>query len=412
MVGPALRVVGAAPRQGSRERGSKLGVFQQLANKQAATAGRGCSGGSQLAIFFIPVPVNRLFSCKRLHVLPKKVTIHDIARELQVNAATVSRALNDHPAISARTKEAVRKAARRLHYQPNSIAASLRSGHSRILGVLIPSAEITFFGSVVHGIERVAAERGYTVLLYQTNESEEGERKGVETFLRSRVDGVLASIAKGTRDLAHLQDLKRRGVPLVLFDRVAADTGAPSVSIDDGAAAFLATEHLVQQGYRRIAYIAGPQHVPIWKERLQGYRRALKKYGLPADRSLVRTGDVSIASGAACMESLLQLPEPPDAVCCVEDYTALGALKSLRAAGIDVPRQVGVVGFANELFGQYIDPSLSTIDQQTIRMGEEAARLFFELSAAASFYSAEPKRIVLEPQLIIRRSSQKKSPDQ
>ncbi|GAA4335638.1 LacI family DNA-binding transcriptional regulator [Flaviaesturariibacter amylovorans] len=338
--------------------------------------------------------------------MAKKVTIHDIARELQVNAATVSRALNDHPAISARTKEAVRKVARRLHYQPNSIAASLRSGRSRILGVLIPSAEITFFGSVVHGIERVAAAEGYTVLIYQTNESEEGERKGVETFLRSRVDGVLASIAKGTRDLAHLQDLKRRGVPLVLFDRVSAEAGVPSVSINDSAAAFMATEHLLQQGYRRIAYISGPLHVPIWKERLKGHRKALKKYGLPADRALLREGDVSIGSGAACMEALLRLPEPPDAVCCVEDYTALGALQALRRAGIAVPGQVGIIGFANELFGQYIEPALSTIDQQTIRMGEEAARLFFELSAG-KFYGSAPRHIVLEPQLIIRQSSVK-----
>ncbi|RYY94650.1 MAG: LacI family transcriptional regulator [Chitinophagaceae bacterium] len=339
--------------------------------------------------------------------MARNTTLQDIARHLNVNAATVSRALNNHPAISAGTKEAVHRAARHLRYQPNRIASSLRLGKTRILGVMIPSAEINFFGSVIHGIEKVASEQGYNVLIYQSNESEDWERRGVDTFLRSQVDGVLASIAKQTTDTAHWAALHRQGVPLVLFDRVNALLPVPSVSIDDRLGAYRATSHLAEQGYRHIAFIGGQAHVPIWGARLEGYRAALKDHGLRAEASWVCHGDVSIESGAECMQQLLKAKKRPDAICCVEDFTALGALQVLRTHGISVPREMGLVGFANEAFGAYITPSLSTIDQQTIHMGEEAARLYFELAAGDTFYNGEPRRLVLEPRLIVRESSQR-----
>ncbi|TCZ70595.1 LacI family DNA-binding transcriptional regulator [Flaviaesturariibacter aridisoli] len=339
--------------------------------------------------------------------MARNTTLQDIARHLNVNAATVSRALNNHPAISAETKDAVQRAARRLRYQPNRVASSLRLGKTRILGVMIPSAEINFFGSVIHGIEKVASEQGYNVLIYQSNESEEWERRGVDTFLRSQVDGVLASIAKQTTDNAHWMALREQNIPLVLFDRVNAMLPVPSVSIDDRLGAFRATSHLAEQGYRHIAFIGGQAHVPIWQERLDGYRAALKAHGLRAEASWIKHGDVSIESGAACMQQLLKGKKRPDAVCCVEDFTALGALQVLRQHGISVPADMGLVGFANETFGAHITPSLTTVDQQTIRMGEEAARLFFEVSAGTDFYAGEPRRLVLEPQLLVRESSKR-----
>lgn len=351
------------------------------------------------------IPGPPLLLCKRLHVLTRPATLQDIARHLQINAATVSRALNDHPAISAATKEAVLRTARRLRYRPNRIASSLRLGKTRILGVLIPSAEINFFGSVIHGIENVASAEGYNVLIYQSNESEERERRGLDTFLRSQVDGVLASIAKETTDTAHWLALRKQGVPLVLFDRVNAKLPVPSVSIDDRLGAYRATRHLAEQGYGRIAFIGGQGHVPIWRQRLAGYRAALRELGLPSEAGWVQEGNVSIESGAACMQRLLRAKKRPDAVCCVEDFTALGALQVLRAQGIAVPEEMGLVGFANETFGAHITPALSTVDQQTIRMGEEAARLFFELSAQKDFYTGTPRRLVLEPRLLVRASS-------
>lgn len=338
--------------------------------------------------------------------LQPKTTIHDIAKALNINAATVSRALNDHPAISTKTKTAVHKVAKKLAYQPNRIASSLRSGKSKILGVIIPSAEINFFGSVLHGIEKVAAEQGYTIIIYQSNESAEWERLGIETLLRSRVDGVIVSMAKETTRYDHFQELKQRGTPLLFFDRSPDGIEAPSVVVDDYKGAYIATEHLIAQGYQKIAHISGQAHVPAWKARLQGYRDALAAAGLPLRPDHILHGTVSIGSGKACMEALLALPDMPDAVCCVEDFTALGALQALKERHIIVPKEMGIIGFANEAFGAYLTPSLSSVDQQTIRMGEEVAKLYFELAVGEGFHKIS-KQVVLEPALVIRESSLK-----
>jgi LacI family transcriptional regulator len=334
-----------------------------------------------------------------------KATIGDIAREINVTPSTVSRALNGHAAISDATKLAVSRAAKKLKYSPNRIASSLRLGKTRIVGVIIPSAEINLFGSVVHGIEKIASENDYNVLLYQSNEQVGFEKKGVETFLRARVDGVLASLSKETTDFSHYKEIKRRGVPLIFFDRVNEDIGVPSVVIDDYLGAFKATQHLIDQGCRRIAHIAGQQHVAIFKQRLKGYTDALKKNGLPLDRTLIKNGSVTIESGMKCMNELLAQSSVPDGVFAVEDFTALGAVQALKAADKKIPEEVAVIGFANESFGEYITPSLSTVDQQTIKMGEAAARLFFSQADKKSFYKTSPMKTTLEPVLIYRNSS-------
>ena len=337
----------------------------------------------------------------------KKITLQDIATELNMTAATVSRALNNHSAISEPTRQAVFNAAKRLNYHPNNIASSLRLGKSRIIGVIIPSAEINFFGSVVHGIERIANENNYNILLFQSNELFSSEKKGLETFIRSRVDGVLASIAKETTNMDHYADLQKRGVPLVIFDRVNDELTVPSVVINDHKGAYLATKHLIEQGCRRIAHIGGQRHVQIFQHRLNGYLDALKQHGLEADEDLIMHGDVTIDSGRECMNALLGAA--PDAVFAVEDFTALGAIQALKAAGKEIPRDVAVIGFANEAFGEYITPSLSTVDQQTIHMGEEAARIFFA-GDHRKFYDLPPKHLVLDPVLKYRESSLKRTP--
>jgi LacI family transcriptional regulator len=338
--------------------------------------------------------------------LNTKTTILDIARALKTTPSTVSRALNDHPSISINTKKAVNQAAHKLNYRHNRIASSLRLGKTRILGVIIPSAEINFFGSVVHGIEKIASENGYNVLLYQSNEIADFEKKGVETFLRSRVDGVLASIAKETTQPDHYMEIKKRGIPLILFDRANDDLGISSVVINDYKGAFKATEHLILQGCTKIAHIAGQQHVSIFHQRLRGYLDALKFHNIPVNEELIVYGDISIKSGRECMVKLLRGSIKPDAVFAVEDFTALGALQTLKNENKKVPEEVALIGFANEAFSAYITPSLSTVDQQTIKMGEEAARLFFELSPKDDFYEMVVKK-VLEPLPIFRESSVK-----
>jgi LacI family transcriptional regulator len=341
--------------------------------------------------------------------LNHKVTIADIAKALNLTGATVSRALNNRKGTSEETRIMVQETAERMNYRRDRIAYSLRSGRTNIIGVIIPSAEINFFGSVVHGIESMANQHGYSVLIYQSNEQPEYEQKGIETFLSSRVDGILASIAKETTDFSHYLEIKERGVPLVFFDRANDSLNIPSVVINDYKGAYIATEHLIRQGYKRIAHIAGQQHLKIFKDRLDGYKAALAAYSIPVEEELVYFGNVSIEAGRQAIRHLLELPNPPDAVFAVEDFTALGAVKELKDKQIEIPEAFGVVGFANESFDEHITPSLSSIDQQTVQMGKEAFKLLMELIEDKGDVEQQiGTKIVLEPLAMFRQSSMRR----
>jgi LacI family transcriptional regulator len=335
--------------------------------------------------------------------LSYKTTIIDIARELNTTPATVSRALSNHPGISEKTKQTVQLTASKLNYKRNRIASSLRSGKTHVIGVIIPSAEINFFGSVVHGIESVANSNGYNVLLFQSNESREFEEKGLETFLTARVDGILVSLAKDTIDYSHFIEIKNRGIPLVFFDRSTDDLGVDSVVIDDYKGAFAATEHLIRQGYTRIAHISGPQHLKNFYDRMKGYMGALQANKIKMDPDLIYPGNISIESGKTGADYFLSLSNTPDAIFAAEDFTALGAISKLKEKGINIPTQMGVIGFANELFGEYITPSLSTVDQQTIRMGKSALNLLVDIMEKKEKHVQQ--KIMLDPLLIVRQSS-------
>lgn len=336
------------------------------------------------------------------------VTIADIAKKLNTTSATVSRALNNHPAISIKTKKAVLKLAEKMNYRRNTVASSLRSGQTGIIGVIIPSTEINFFGSVVHGIESMANLHGYNVLIYQSNESWEHEQKGIETFLNARVDGIMVSIAKETNDYTHFLNAKKAKMPIVFFDRANDDLEIDSVVIDDHKGAYIATTHLIEQGYSRIAHIAGPQHIKIFKARLKGYKDALKKHGFTFDPKLVYNGDVSIDAGRMAIQKFMKLPHPPDAAFAVEDFTAMGAIKELKLHNVYVPDDFGIIGFANESFGEHITPSLSTIDQQTVKMGREAFSLMLQSIEEKGNGQKSMQKKILDPIPIFRNSSLRK----
>jgi LacI family transcriptional regulator len=274
-----------------------------------------------------------------------------------------------------------------------------------MLGVIIPSAEINFFGSVVHGIERIANSCGYNILMFQSNENYEQEVRGIETFLAARVDGILVSIAKDTLNYSHFTEVRSRRVPLVFFDRANDDIHIPSVVIDDYRGAFLATDHLVKQGYRRIAHISGPQHIKVFYDRLKGYMAALQANHLETNPQYIFPGNISIEAGRMAATYFLSLNQPPDAVFSAEDFTALGAIKEMKANKIKIPEDFGIVGFANELFGEHISPGLSTIDQQTVLMGETAVKLLLQLIEQTEVEVAVRQKVVLEPIPIFRESS-------
>lgn len=340
--------------------------------------------------------------------MPFRATIKDIAEELNLTPATISRALNNNDRISRKTKQLVRETATRLNYRHNKIASSLRTGKTHTIGVIIPSAKINFFGSVVHGIETFANEHNYRTLIYQSEETAFLEIKAIETFLGARVDGILASLAKEATDFSHYIQVKNKNVPLVLFDRSNDSLQIPSVVVDDFKGAYYATTHLIDQGYKRIAHLAGPAQFQTFQNRLEGYQAALAAHGLLYDETLIYFGDISIDAGIKAADYYLQLSEPPDAIFSVEDFSALGLMKRLKARSVRVPEDIGIIGFANEDFGEYITPTLSSIDQQTVNMGREAFRMLLALIEQDESYFKAGHKIVLDPIPFYRESSRRK----
>lgn len=337
----------------------------------------------------------------------EKSTIHDIARKLNITASTVSRALNDHPRISESTKKAVQKTAQKLNYQPNHIAAALRSGKSNIIGVIVPTVDRSFFSSVVRGIEEIANNSKYNVMICQSYDDPEKEMAAVEALLSARVDGIIASYAKETRSFEHFLKAKERGIPVILFDRSNDELELSHVVVDDYLGAYKATEHLIQQGCRRIGHFTNTRPISIFKERLRGYKEALLAYGLSYDPTLVVESNLQLEDGRTSMLRLLQRKEIPDGIFSASAYGILGALQVLTEKGYKVPHDVALVGFSNEPYTSFTEPSLSTVEQHSLRMGNAAAEIFLE-EVSDEYKQFIPQKIVLKPELIIRQSSLRK----
>lgn len=337
----------------------------------------------------------------------EKTTIHDIARKLNITASTVSRALNDNPRISDATKKAVQKAAQKLNYHPNQIAAALRNGRSNVIGIIVPTVDRSFFSSVVRGIEEVANQARYNVMICQSYDDYDKEVATVEALLRSRVDGIIASFAKQTKDFDHFLKAKERGIPVILFDRSNDELEVSHVVVDDYLGAFKATEHLIQQGCKRIAHFAGAQRISIYKDRLRGYKDALLEHKLPYSDSLVIESNLQLEDGRNSMTKLLQSDKVPDGVFSASAYGILGALQILKEKNIKVPQDVALVGFSNEPYTSFTEPSITTVEQHSLRIGNAAAEIFLQ-EVHDDEEKFIPQKIVLKPELIIRQSSLRK----
>ncbi|WNH14366.1 LacI family DNA-binding transcriptional regulator [Thalassobellus suaedae] len=228
----------------------------------------------------------------------------------------------------------------------------------------------------------------------------------MDTFIGARVDGILVSISKNTKDFSHFTAVKDKNIPIAFFDRTNEDLNISSVCIDDYLGGFMATKSLIESGYTKIAHICGPLHIHAFSERVRGYKNALMESNLDVYDDFIFNGDISIETGRNALRFFLNLKNQPDAIFAVEDFTALGVLKELKDLSINVPEDFGVIGFCNDLFGEHITPSLSTIDQKTNEMGEEAFNLIYELIQNNKKDKDNQKRI-LTPTLIVRESSQK-----
>ncbi|MDR7129043.1 LacI family transcriptional regulator [Algoriphagus sp. 4150] len=334
-----------------------------------------------------------------------KATIHDIAEKLQVTASTVSRALNNNPRISDATKRKVLKAAKELNYQPNNIASALRSGRSRLIGVIVPTANRNFFSSVIRGIEEIANSLNYKVVITQSYDDYEKEMQTVEALLNAQVDGVIASVGKTTENVDHFKKILKKGIPLVLFDRVTNELDVSQVVIDDYYGAFEATEHLISEGCRRIVHFSSSQNINIYKERKRGYEDALLKHGIAVDSKLIRFSKMQLEDGRASMQEVIDEKISFDAVFSASDYSIMGAMQVLKENGYNLPQDVKLVGFGDEPFTSFTEPTLTTVNQKSIPMGKITAETFFEILGQKDQANNIPKKTILKPELIIRNSS-------
>lgn len=335
-----------------------------------------------------------------------QVTIKDLAKILGVAPSTVSRALKNHPDISNETKKQVVKLAEQLAYQPNPIAISLRGQKTLTIGVIIPEFVHHFFSTVISGIEGVALEAGYNVLVCCSNGSYDREVDVTRLLLGRRVDGLLLCVTKNAASSHHLEDAQERGVPVVLFDNAVEGVAMDKVIIDDYHSARKAVMHLLEQGCRNVAYIGGSNSLLINQQRLQGYESALKEYSIPINSRLIKhmeQGDVN--DGINSAKHLLQEKVPIDGLFSTADLPAIGAIKCFKESGLRVPEDIAVVGFSDWQIAQIFEPSLSTISQPGKEMGSCAMKLLLE---RMNGLNGGPQTKVLNTELLVRASSKRK----
>ena len=339
----------------------------------------------------------------------KKTTIYDIAKELKITAATVSRALNNNSKISEGTRKLVADTALKMNYEQNKLAKSLQSGKSNSIGVIVPRINTNFLASVIRGIEEELQPEGYHVIICQTQESEEREIENINTLLNAQVDGILMSISNVTNDNTKLLErVVKKNIPLVFFDRKLDIEGVSSVTIDDFQGAYMATKHLIEQGCTKIAHLAGNQALDIYKNRFGGYKKALLDHSLEFVAEFVIPIRSNLQDGKDAVQKLLQLKSQPDAIFSSSDFAALGAIQELKENGIKIPQDFCVFGFGNEPFTQFMELTISSVDQSPIEMGKRAARVFLEQVNQKKGTTVMQQKVVLMPKLEFRKSSNRK----
>jgi LacI family transcriptional regulator len=336
----------------------------------------------------------------------RHISLKDLAQQVGVSISTVSRALNNHPDISPEVTQKIQKLAGEMNYTPNPLAMGLLKQATRMIGVIVPDLVTHFYSSIISGIEQVAEEKGYYILIASSNETLQKEIKAVENLLKTRVEGLIVCLSQETKTFAHFDRLINNNIPLVFFDRVCRTGEVPSVVVDNVDAAKKITRHFYQNGCRRIAYIAGPDHLNISKERTAGYLAGLKSCGLDFRNELLETCNLSTNEAIKATARLLDLPERPDAIFGINDTVVFAAMKEIKKRGLRIPEDIALVGFTDEFHSTVVDPALTSITHPTFEIGQEAARLFFnQIENEAS----ESEQAIMKTKLIIRKSSVKKS---
>lgn len=340
----------------------------------------------------------------------KNTTIYDISKKLNVSVATVSRALNNHPRISQATKELVVNMAKEMDYKQNSLARALKSGETKTVGVIVPYINTNFFSSVIRGIEEELSPHGYRVIICQSHDDAEIEKKQLNTLLNTQVDCIFISISKNTSDLEYVKKIiDTTNTPIIFFDRKKDIPGISTITIDDHKGAYMATEHLINEGYKNIFHFSGDQNLEIYQNRLKGYISALEDNKLPViPENIINTGS-SVEEGILAMKNIWKRKIKPDAIFSASDFTALGVCKEIKNLKLKMPQDIGVIGFSNEPFTQFMELSISSVDQTPVMMGKISGNVFLE-SIKDNFSGITiEKKLVLSPMLCARQSSARKN---
>lgn len=336
----------------------------------------------------------------------KDVNIYDIARALNVSTATVSRALKNNPSVNKTTRKKVLATARKMGYRPNNFASNLRTQKTNTIGVIIHELNSNFIISVLTGIEKVAAEAGYDIVIAHSSETAAKEIANAHNLFYKRVDGLIASLAYDTQNLEHFDPFFRKGIPVIFFDRVEEDTMGVKVVIDNVKAGVMATEHLISQGCRDIVHVTGHLRRNVYADRLKGYRTALLAAGLPYREDRVIVNDLSTEGAIDAAKSILAMDPRPDGLFVTNDFCASVCMQTLKEGGMKIPEDIAVVGFNNDIISTIVEPRLTTISYPGREIGEvTASHLISQLRQGKKV--SPTNKVILSSRLIVRASSQR-----
>ncbi|MFB9864233.1 LacI family DNA-binding transcriptional regulator [Rufibacter immobilis] len=338
--------------------------------------------------------------------MEKDITIYDIARELDLSPTTISRALNDHPAVNKKTKQRISEAAAQMGYRSNLFASNLRRQRTNTIGLIVPRLDSPFHSSVIAGMEKVANEAGYNLIISQSLETLQKEIANANTMFNSRVDGLLVSLSFETETLEHFENFVSKGIPVIFYDRVAEHKECTSIVIDNLQAAYKATSHLIEQGCTNIVHITGNLKRNVYADRLKGFKYALIDHNLPFSEENVIISKMTEEAGTLAAQQILEMDPLPDGIFVSNDTCAVSCLKALKKANISIPRDIAVIGFNNDAISRVVEPNLTTINYPGQEMGEVALRVLL-LQLNGSRDNVPSNTINLRSELIIRESSLK-----
>ena len=332
-----------------------------------------------------------------------EITIYDISRALNISASTVSRGLNNNPRVRKEVRRKIIQAANEMGYQPNKFASSLRLKRTRTLGVVLPRIDSHFMSTVISGMEKVAKQEGYQLLISQSEESVSLEAENIRALFNSRVDGFLVSLSSETKNLDHFQHVFRKNIPVLFFDRVYCQSNCICVVIQGIIVQVEFLQHLIDQGCRKIATVTGNLNRNVYNDRLRGFRQALSDNSVPYDEDLLIISNLSYSSGEVIVRELMKREAMPDAIFAANDSSAVSTICELKKAGYRIPEDIAVVGFNDDPVSKVVEPNLTTVHYPGREMGEIAASTMIKILEGTQFEKVST--IILNSELIVRQSS-------